>query len=259
MREYAGLRLAVTTLTIVPMRPGRLDRATAGRAMCWAPAVGAVLAAVAALFMLAVRIITLDNALHRLLAATVAIAFLAIATRALHWDGLADTIDGLGVADRERALAVMRASDIGAFGVLAMILAVVLQVSAIGAADIVEHGSRVLVCGVVAGRVAMLWACRHGVPAARPEGLGALVAGTVPAWIPLAWTTAVVAIGGLWAYVDDHGGPRQALVQAAAILAAITVGAVVTRALVRRLGGITGDVLGAVCEITTTVAVVAAA
>ena len=88
--------------------------------------------------------------------------------------------------------------------------------------------------------------CRHGVPAARPEGMGALVAGsqsprTVAVWWVALAVLGAVAVPGAWWYG----------VVAVALAAAILL--VFTRHVRRRFGGVTGDVLGAGAEIATTV------
>ena len=257
--EYGGLRLAITTLTAFPLRPGQLDRRLAGRAMAWAPAVGAVLAAVASVGIVAMRYLTPGDGVQRMLPVVVGLGLMAVLTRGLHLDGLADTVDGLGVADRDRALDVMRQSDVGVFGVVALLLMVLLQVSALTTADIAQHGTRALVCAVATGRIAIAWGCTRGVPAARKGGLGAMVAGTVPRVVPLLWSVFAVVAGAGWAYLDDRGRLRQAVIQAVAIAVALLVARIAQARLVRRLGGITGDVLGALCEIATTVALVLAA
>ena len=254
--EYGGLRLAITTLTALPMRAGRLDRETAGKAMAWSPAVGVGVGALASVGIVVMRYAIPEAGVQRLVPVGVGIALLALLTRGLHLDGLADTVDGLGVADRERSLDVMRQSDLGAFGVLALLLVVLLQTAALTTADIAQHGTRALICAVATGRIAITWACARGVPAARPNGLGALVAGTLPRVVPLAWSVIAVVAGSGWAYLDDRGRLPQALIQGVAIAVALLVARIVQARLVRRLGGISGDVLGALCEIATTVALV---
>jgi adenosylcobinamide-GDP ribazoletransferase len=106
-----------------------------------------------------------------------------------------------------------------------------------------------VVVAAATGRLAIGWACRRGVPAARPDGLGALVAGTVGA-VPLAVATAAVA-GGAVAAV-----PGRAWQGPVAVAAALAAALLLTRHAVRRFGGITGDVLGAACEVSATVALV---
>jgi adenosylcobinamide-GDP ribazoletransferase len=232
-----GLRLALTTLTVLPVRAGRVDRRAAAVAMSVAPVVGVLLGLLLA---------GIDAGLTRfappLLAGAVTVAAGVLLTRGLHLDGLADTADALGsYRSGEAALEVMKKPDIGPFGAAAVVLALLIQAAAISP-----------VAAVVAwttGRLAITVACRRGVPAARPEGLGALVAGTVP--VPVAIGLAVAAgVGAMWAV---PGRPWQG---PAAVAAALMVVLLVLRHAVRRFGGVTGDVLGAVAEVATTVTLV---
>jgi adenosylcobinamide-GDP ribazoletransferase len=106
-----------------------------------------------------------------------------------------------------------------------------------------------LAVATAAGRTAVPWACRRGVPAARPEGLGALVAGAVPAAAAVAGTALVAALGG-WAVPGRWWqGPL-------AVLAALGVAELARRHATRRLGGITGDALGAVVELAAVLCLV---
>jgi adenosylcobinamide-GDP ribazoletransferase len=186
------------------------------------------------------------------LAAALAVGALAWWSRGLHLDGLADTADGLAAAyDRERALDVMRRSDIGPTGVVTLVLVLLVQVTALGPLLDVRFG--LVVAAVVASRQVLALACRRSVPAARPEGLGATVAGSVSTPAALVGTVVMVVIG---AGIGLLGGARWyagALVVVASALAAATV---VTTAR-RRLGGITGDVLGAVVELALATGLVA--
>jgi adenosylcobinamide-GDP ribazoletransferase len=247
----AGLRLAVTLLTAIPL-PGRRgslaapDRHTAAAAMYWAPAVGLLAGGVSAgVLLLASRI----GHTGPLLAAVLAIAAGAVLTRALHLDGLADFADGLGSGrPADQALDIMKRSDIGPFGVVALVLVLLLQVSALARAQALGRGPLAITAAAVAARLAITLACRRGVPAARPGGLGALVAGSVRV-VPVAvLALATLAAAGVlgWIY-------------AVAIAAGLAVSAAATMLAVRRLGGITGDVLGAVAEITATVCLVVTA
>jgi adenosylcobinamide-GDP ribazoletransferase len=232
-----GLRLALTTLTVLPVRTGVVDRRSAGVAMSLAPVVGALLGAV-----LAALFVVLEQ---NLVAATVTVAAGALLTRGLHLDGLADTVDALGsYRGGDAALQIMRKSDIGPFGVAAIALTLLIQ-----AATLTEVGPWAIVTAWAAGRVAVPLACRRGVPAARPEGLGALVASTVPAPV-VVLSAAVVAAGALWAV---PGRPWQG---PATVAGALLVALLLLRHAVRRFGGITGDVLGAVVELTTTVTLI---
>jgi adenosylcobinamide-GDP ribazoletransferase len=214
--------------------------------MAWAPAVGLLLGALAAAVLeVAYRFAHSGS----LLAAVLAVAVLAAGSRALHLDGLADLADGLGSRrPADQALAIMKRSDIGPFGVVTLVLTLLVQVAALAQAIALGRGAAAVIFAAVAGRLALTWACRRGVPAARGTGLGALVAGTVPPAAPVALTVAALAA----AY------PFRIM-----IVAGVAAGLVASQALmtlaVRRLGGITGDVLGALVEVATAVCLVVCA
>ncbi|MCW2918762.1 MAG: cobalamin-5-phosphate synthase CobS [Actinomycetia bacterium] len=243
----AGLRLAITLLTVVPLRAERIDRETAGRAMALAPITGLIVGGAAALV-----IVVGDQAgLGDLLVAALAVASMAVMTRALHLDGLADVADGLGSArPAGEALAIMKRSDIGPFGVVTLVLALLVQVTALAQASGHGHGPVAVVIAAVAGRLAVTWACRDGIPAARPDGLGVLVAGSVRP-VPAGLVTAVVLIAAALTGAAA-AGPRGAVLAALSVIAGLAVAAGMLWHTTRRLGGITGDVLGALVELTTT-------
>ncbi|MFA1547434.1 adenosylcobinamide-GDP ribazoletransferase [Actinomadura chokoriensis] len=246
-----GLRLAVTLLTVVPLGTARLDRGTARSAMLLAPAAGLITGGAAALVLLAGDLLGLSAPL----AAALAVAATAAATRALHLDGLADLADGLGSGrPAAEALTIMKRSDIGPFGVVTLLLTLLAQVTALASAP---HPAVAVLVASVAGRLALPWACRAAVPSARPGGLGALVAGTVgtrPA--VLATGIVLVAAGGAGAAAGGLGG---AVLAVAAVCAALAAALLTLRHAVRRLGGVTGDVLGALVEIAATAALIALA
>ncbi|SBT65199.1 cobalamin-5'-phosphate synthase [Micromonospora sediminicola] len=238
-----GVRLALTTFTTAPLRAGRVDRATAGTAMALAPAVGALLGALLGGVLLLAGAVT-----PPLVAAGLTVGLGALLTRGLHLDGLADTVDALGSYRRgEAALKIMKQPDVGPFGVVALVLVLLLQTAVL--AELVGRDAvaalAAVVAGTAAGRLGVTLACRRGVPAARPEGLGALVAGTV-GWV--APTVGALAVA-LLAAPAVPGRPWQGPL---AVLGALAVAAGLLRHLVRRFGGITGDVLGALVEIVTT-------
>jgi adenosylcobinamide-GDP ribazoletransferase len=244
-RVADGIRLALTTFTVAPVRPGRVDRRSAGVAMALAPVVGALLGAVLAGAGLAATALGAPP----LLAGVLTVGLGVLLTRGLHVDGLADTADGLGsYRDAAGTLEIMKRPDVGPFGVAAIVLALLVQ--AAGAAAVLARPWPAALSGVVAataaGRLAVAWACRRGVPAARPDGLGALVAGTV-GWLPLIAGAALVAAlavpGRAWS------GPL-------AVAVSLAAGLLFTHHVVRRIGGITGDVLGAVVEVSVSVAYV---
>jgi adenosylcobinamide-GDP ribazoletransferase len=240
-----GLRLAVTLLTAIPVRTARsagrpVSRRDAGAAMTWAPVIGLLLGALAAgVLELAVRV----GHTGPLLGAVLAVAALALLTRGLHLDGLADLADGLGSGQPAgRALDIMKQPDIGPFGVVTLVLTLGVQVAALAQAQALGLGVAAVIAAATAGRLAVTWACRRGVPAARPTGLGALVAGTVHPAVPVALSLAALAAAFTFK-----------IVVGAAVAAGLAASLALSALAVRRLGGITGDVLGALVEITTAV------
>lgn len=236
-----GLLLAFSWLTVLPVSVRRVDRPVARQAIWTAPLAGLFLGAVAAVALFGLHLAGADP----LLAGILAVALLAALTRGMHVDGLADTVDGLGCyGPPERALAVMKDGGAGPFAVVSLIVVLGAQATALSAITSTGRWAAV-VLAVMAGRAAFSWCCRTGVPAARPDGMGALVAGSQPSWIGPAWAAAL-AVAGIW--VDAS---RPWLGPLAILLAAAVVAGLVTHTR-RRFGGITGDVLGAACELATT-------
>jgi adenosylcobinamide-GDP ribazoletransferase len=227
------------------VRVGRVDTVTARTAITLAPLVGLLLGAIAAGALSGMDGLGLPPPLAGLLT----VALLGILTRGMHLDGLADTADGLGCyGPPERALAVMRDGGAGPFAVVTLI--VVLGAQAISLATIVSSGRwPAVVLALVAGRAAFALCCRRGVPAARPDGLGALVAGSQPVGVPAGWWLALAA-AGIFAVPGRWWLGVLAVVLAAGGVATLTAH---TR---RRFGGITGDVLGAGCEVAVTTVLV---
>jgi adenosylcobinamide-GDP ribazoletransferase len=260
--RWSGLRLSVTLLSVIPLRGPVPEprRATAAAAMAWAPAVGFLLGVVAS-----VVLVVADHPLGAgsLTAAGLAVATLALLTRGLHLDGLADLADGLGSGKPgPAALDIMRRSDIGPFGTVTLVLTLLLQVAALARAEALGpgRGAAALITAVVTGRLALTWACRRGVAAARREGLGALVAGTVRPVVAAVITLAVLAgaVAAVTVSADVVGAPLGWTLPLA-VAAGLAAGFTLQRHAVRRLGGITGDVLGALIEVATTVTLIVAA
>ena len=249
-----GLRLAVGTFTAVRVRPPQqVDRRTVRDALLLVPLVGAALGGTSGAVLEVVRQATHHSVAGTWLSAVVAVATVAVLSRGLHLDGLADTADGLGSGrPAAEALDVMRRSDIGPFGVVTVVLVLLVQVGA--AAESVGRGTGWLgmLVAVAAGRTAVWWACRKGVPAARPDGLGRTVAGVLGT-VTVCVGTVVVALAAAGAsWLDDDRSWWLSVRAAVAVLAAALVAIALVRRCTRRLGGVTGDVMGAVVELGTT-------
>lgn len=248
-----GLRLAIGTFTRVPVpAPREVGRREARAAMLLGPL---VMLPVALAIGVAAQVLVSATPTPGLVGAALALAALAWLTRALHLDGLADTADALGSAKpAAEALEIARRSDIGPFGVVTLVLVLLLQAFALG--DLLERGAGAgaLVIAVVVGRLAMTVSCTPMLPAARPGGLGAAVAGSVPGWA--AWGT---ALGWLLLFAGSVGrahGSGSAIATAAAIAGALVVATGLSLLARRRLGGITGDTLGAAGELAATAVLV---
>lgn len=247
-----AVRLAVGTFTVLRVpAPRRLDSRVAGQAMLLAPLTAVPLALVWAVLTAA----TTAGWLPALVAGGLTVTAAALLSRAMHLDGLADTADGLSASyDRERALEVMRRGDTGPSGAVALVLVLLLQAVSLAALSTSAAGALLGVVALLASRLAPAIACRRGVQAARPQGLGQTVAGSVgPGALGL---TVLLTTAGASAAAVFLESPwyAAALVVAASALAAWSV----TRRVVRRIGGITGDTIGAAIEISLTVSLVVA-
>jgi adenosylcobinamide-GDP ribazoletransferase len=243
----SSLLRALALFTVAPVRVrGQLTRPEAAAALRWLPLLGAALGTVAALPLAAV----LEWARHAApLGAVGAVALLALLTRGLHLDGLADTADGLGSrATPAQALDIMRRPDIGPFGVLAIAFVVLVDVTALASmGGGVWRPVAALAVAAATGRVAAVSAAHRRVPSARESGFGAYVAGSVSTALLAAEVLVVLGFGIAMAAATGAG----VLGWPAAQLAALVVTSGVLAHVVRRLGGVTGDVFGALVEIGT--------
>ncbi len=258
--------MALSLFTAIPAGvDGELDDETAARAILWLPWVGLLVGGIGACVLLGTGLLGTwlggaglggESSAKRLLGAALAVAAIAAATGGLHLDGLADTADGLGsrrpAAD---ALAIMRRSDIGPMGVAALVLTLLVQVTALAAVPRAPLAAAALVLAEVTGRVSVVAATSS--PAARPGGFGALVAGrTTGADRALTAGVLVVAVA---AACVTAGGPALAARGLAATVAGLAAGRLLQRTAERRLGGMTGDVFGAILQVSAATVLVVAA
>lgn len=244
MNAVADMTAAVRLLTVIRV-PGREgDHPTP-----YFPWVGWAFTAVGAAICAGAVAIHRASGIGALLAAAVTVAAWALLSGLLHWDGLADCADGMGVrGDAERKLLVMRDSTIGAFGVSAIVFVAAIQIAALATA--VEGGMWWALGAPVVGRWAASMAAWHRLPA-RADGLGARHAGregVVGHGVALAAVLPVL----LLPFAPSAG---HILVVGAAMVVGLAVPGIFTR----KFGGITGDVLGATIVLTETMFLLAAA
>ena len=237
---FSGFGVATAFFTRIPVAApaGHVERLAAA---AWAfPLVGAGIGGIAAFAFLLVQLLGLGDWPAAVLAVLAGMAL----TGALHEDGLADTADGLiGGHDRDQRLAIMRDSRHGTFGVVAIVFSVMLRAAALARVGEAIHAGLALIAAHAGSRAILPFAMRMMAPT-RADGLGAAAGRpSTPLAIGLPITLAALGPGrGLIAFV-----------LAGAAMSALGVLAH------RRIGGYTGDVLGAFQQIGEIVMLLTAA
>ena len=242
MRRFLA---AMRFLTVIPF-PGSwgTDESSLADSTIFFPVVGLLIGLGAAgIAACAVRWLPAGPA-----AAVVIISLLAV-SGGLHMDGLSDTADGLlSARPRERALEIMRDSHVGAMGVIAIVCVLMLKFAALASLPVTGLWRTALLMPV-AGRVALVVTMAL-LPYARPEG-GLATSFYRGRSMLAALSAEVVLFAAAWLVLGMAG-----LIAAATSLAAVLIFAVYTY---RRIGGATGDTLGAACEIAELVPAMAMA
>ena len=230
--------LAVALLTRIPVpQPADATPDRMARAQRAFPLVGAIVGLATGL----VDRCLLGIGIPELAAAAIALGAGALLTGALHEDGLADVGDGFGGGrDREKKLAIMRDSRIGAYGVLVLLVSFVAKCSALASLPIGEIIPALIVAHALAR--AAIPVVTANMPFAREDGLGRSAGRPEPANAVIAAVIAIV-IALLCLPV---GIALLAVLVTAASAAAMAVLAW------RQIGGVTGDVFGAIEQTTET-------
>jgi len=232
-----GLLLAISFLTVVPVRLASVRAGGLGRAAVWFPLVGLGVGGAVAATALAGRVVWGD----RWIAASLALGVNLLLTGGLHSDGLMDTADAFfSHKDRERMLEIMRDSRAGALGVASGGVVLLAKFSIlsylIGPGSLRLFALIALSCAL--GRLGLVTAAAF-FPSARESGLGASFAAEVRPWHALAATAIAGAVAiAIWRW-------NGAILLGVALAVTLAVG-VYWR---RRLGGLTGDIYGAVNEL----------
>jgi cobalamin 5'-phosphate synthase/cobalamin synthase len=235
---------ALAFLTRVPVRIASCTPEAIGRSTSMFPAIGALLGMAEVIVLWAVR-----GVLPPMLTATAIVLTGIGLTGALHLDGLADMVDGFGGGrTRDDVLRIMRDHQIGTYGAIALIMTLLVQINAI--ASLVERDAAggILVVAPAASRWAMVllgWR----LPYARPDpGLGRALtdhARDRDVWGSTALALAIAALVARWSGIVSL-----------AVALALTAG--VGLVCWRRIGGVTGDTLGANAVLCETIVLVAA-
>jgi adenosylcobinamide-GDP ribazoletransferase len=236
-RRDAPVALAVAAgfLTRLPVHR---DAATGdlARAAPLFPLVGAALGAAVGSTALACA-----SVVPPLIAGAIAVAVELAVTGALHADGLADSADGLAGRDREHALAIMRDHAVGVYGASALVLDLLAKAAALGTLG--AEGEILGVVAVFALSRAVPLVLAAALPYARPgTGTGRLLAERATLRSTAAGATLAVAIAAAAVRVDAL----------ALIACSAAVAVAVALAARRRIGGVTGDVMGAATELAAT-------
>ena len=233
------LRLALSFLTIVPVRIDSAHESDVAASMAWFPLIGLLIGTALALEDRALAF--LFN--HAIRSALIVLS-MAVITGAVHLDGLADTADAFGAGrDRIRALEILRDSRIGAFGALALFFALTLKVISLAGVS----GRRrlaMLILAPILARWAMV-AVSFKIDYLRSAGAGSSMLGSDRGRnFVIASIIAILAMIPLFSrhVIKAYGG---------AIIATFML-----RWFYRRwLGGITGDLIGACGEIIEVLAI----
>jgi len=235
--------IALQFLTRLPVRLDvDPDDKDVGRSLIYYPLVGLLIGALLAVFA------WILNDAPALLSAALVLAAWVLITGGLHLDGLADSADAWagGLGDRDKTLAIMKDPYCGPAGVVGIVLVLLVKFAALYA--LVEAGNlTLLLLAPILGRT-VLPLLFMTTPYVRRQGLGSALAACLPRW-PITWVIAVIVAAvfflaganGLWL-----------------MLTVILVVTLLRTMMMRRIGGMTGDVAGALVEITEATVLVSA-
>lgn len=221
------LLAALRLLTAVPMPAGRSETGgSPAKAMAWFPVVGLGLGLVVSLASLVLR-----SVFNPLVSAAMVVGLWVGLTGALHLDGFADACDSLfAAASRERRLEILRDVHLGTFGAAGLILLLIAKVAAASTASF-----QAFLIAPVMGRWAMTYASAF--PLARNDGMAAMFRQGVNRRIILAATVVAALLAGLTGVLG-----------LASFVASALVATLIAWFARNRLGGLTGDIYGMICE-----------
>lgn len=234
--HWHDIPAAAGLLTRVPVRVNTALAMQRGARAAWAyPIVGLKIA----IALAALGYVALWVGVSPAITAALLITLSASLTGAMHEDGLADSADGLwGGWTREKRLAIMKDSRTGAYGVLALILSILIRWTALTTILVTDHWTAALICIGMLSRAAMV-AVMTGLPQARDTGLSQSVGRPTPL---TAWLAIGVAVFGSTIAL---GLTAATLLIIAGLITSIWAGIAH-----QKIGGQTGDILGATQQLT---------
>ena len=232
---FAALRF----LTLFPL-PRRIDHSDndVGRSAIFFPVVGLILGSILVLVNFALELFASAGLLSVIL-----VTLLTFMTRGFHLDGVGDTFDGLGAGgDRDRVLSIMDDSHIGAFGLIAIVLVLFLKIHALEGMHLDRW--RTLLVAPILGRWAMVLLAYRS--KAAKAGLGSnLIDHLKTTHFLLATLLTLLLVAAIL-----HGN-------GIAMMAWVALFTIASKNYFhRRLGGVTGDIFGAVGELSETLVMV---
>jgi adenosylcobinamide-GDP ribazoletransferase len=235
MEPLEDLALAMQFMTRVPIRFRGLDPARLNRASAWFPLVGLFVGGLGAVCY---KLLVLH--LGRSLSGAAVVLLMVLVTGGLHEDGLADCADAFGGGwTREDRLRILKDSRIGSFGAIALILSLgarILLLATLPAGSVLNY----LISAQVLARWTPLPLCASLQPARGPDGQAGRIAGKT-SWF-------AVAFGSVLALAPVCYLLRLAVWQP--VLATLAVAVVSGMYYQRRIGGVTGDCMGATIQLS---------
>ena len=235
--------IALQFLTSVPVRIAtESDETDIARSLSYYPLVGLIVGG------LLVAISSLLSGIPTLLAAGLLLTAWVLMTGGLHLDGLADSADAWvgGLGDREKTLVIMKDPYCGPAGVVSILLVLLIKFAALHVVLEAEDLTALLLAPVLGRTVLLLLFLTT--PYVRANGLGAPIASCIPRQlVVLIFVATIVAVLFLAGSVSVW-----------LMLATMLVFILFRTKMMRRIGGITGDVAGALVEITETTVLVSA-
>lgn len=251
---WEGVTTAFSWLSVVPLRGARVfDRTTGARAMAAIPLVGVLLGlvALALCWLLPIPSVT---------AVLIVVAWQLLA-RMMHLDGLADVGDALGsYRRREQAQHILRDPHTGAHGVGFIVLTLLGQFACLQA--LIGSSNRLamalIAAAPVVSRIAGMVVCNRSFQPFSDTGFGALIIGTVRWWWIALWAAATVATIALLVAAGvlatgGSGGTQGLWISSFATCITLAAAFALSAHCSRRFGGVNGDCVGAVIEISTAV------